>query len=73
MMQVRTYLIRIIPPNQIAIDIPPINDIIGNNTYDSDDARSDYSRGSWYHIPTPFLCLRALLHLNKIIVVSYRP
>ena len=41
--------------NWITIEIPLINNMIGDNTYDSDDldTRSDYSRGSWYHIPTP--------------------
>ncbi|CAE6481342.1 unnamed protein product [Rhizoctonia solani] len=36
-------------------EIPQINDAIGHYTYDSDnlDACSDYSRGSWYHVPTP--------------------
>ncbi|EUC67015.1 transposase family Tnp2 protein, partial [Rhizoctonia solani AG-3 Rhs1AP] len=36
-------------------EIPRFNDMIGDNTYNSDnlDARSDYSHGSWYHVPTP--------------------
>ncbi|EUC54688.1 hypothetical protein RSOL_066180, partial [Rhizoctonia solani AG-3 Rhs1AP] len=34
------------------VKIPFINDT-GNHTYDSDNARSNYSCGSWYHVPTP--------------------
>ncbi|CAE6513036.1 unnamed protein product [Rhizoctonia solani] len=34
-------------------ETPQFNDTTGRNTYDSDNAFSDYSRGSWYHVLTP--------------------
>ncbi|CUA75209.1 hypothetical protein RSOLAG22IIIB_05777 [Rhizoctonia solani] len=40
-------------PDKEPVEIPRLNDTTGYNTYDSDDARSDYLCGSRYHVPTP--------------------